>query len=268
VRGLRRQQALEAHALWRGVEPVVRWLGLRAAAVLPGSWQRRLDGSLQRWSDPFGLSGAEFVVLSSVSFGVGLGLGVAFGPALSMGSSLALLLAPLGAALPHLAVAHAGGRRLARLRRSLPHGLQLIALAMTAGSDLHGALQHVLQSSCDSDDPLVEELGCVLRELRLGRTRRQALLGLGERVKLPEVAEFVAAAVQAEQQGTPLAEVLRTLAVAARTRRTVSAEAAASRAGVQMVAPLFLVFLAVMLLVLGPMLLSLGSDTAPGGVLG
>jgi tight adherence protein C len=100
--------------------------------------------------------------------------------------------------------------------------------------------------------------------LQLGFTRQQALRALGERVRLDSVQEFVSAATQAEERGTPLAQVLRTQAVGARTRRTVRGEEAASRAGVKMVVPLFLVFICILLLVLGPPLLSL-SGQAPGG---
>jgi tight adherence protein C len=75
----------------------------------------------------------------------------------------------------------------------------------------------------------------------------------------------VGAVIQAEQRGTQLTQVLRTQAGLARSRRTVEAEQAASRAGVAMILPLILVFLCVILLVLGPMALSLLASSAAGG---
>ena len=44
-------------------------------------------------------------------------------------------------------------------------------------------------------------------------------------------------------------------------RRTVAAEESAAKAGVKMVLPLFLVFGAIMLLVVGPMVLKVASQT-------
>jgi tight adherence protein C len=121
----------------------------------------------------------------------------------------------------------------------------------------------VVDAATSPDDPLTCELRCILRELGLGHTRRDALLRLGERLPDPEVAEFVASAVQAEERGTPLGDVLRTQAQAARSRRTLRAEQAAARAGVQMILPLVLVFLSILGLVLGPLLLTL--EAGPGG---
>ena len=73
------------------------------------------------------------------------------------------------------------------------------------------------------------------------------------------VLEFTGALIQAEQRGNPIGEVLQIQAGTYRTRRSVNAEEAAAKAGVQMTAPLFLVFVSVLMLVLGPMLVGLSN---------
>jgi tight adherence protein C len=75
------------------------------------------------------------------------------------------------------------------------------------------------------------------------------------------VTEFVAALVQAEDRGNPVAEVLQIQAGVSRMRRTVNAEEAAAKAGVKMVGPLFLLFACIMLLVMGPMILKLSQQS-------
>ena len=80
---------------------------------------------------------------------------------------------------------------------------------------------------------------------------------LSRRAPCDAVLEFTGALIQAEQRGNPIGEVLQIQAATYRTRRSVNAEEAAAKAGVQMTAPLFLVFVSVLMLVLGPMLVEL-----------
>src|SRR6185369_9721828 len=133
--------------------------------------------------------------------------------------------------------------------------IDLMALAMSAGLDFPGAVRQVVEKSSDAEDALVEEFTRLLQEIGLGRTRRQALSEFARRAPIDAVNEFVGALVQAEERGNPVAEVLQIQAVVSRQRRTVNAEEAAAKAGVQMVGPLFLLFGCIMLLVLGPMIL-------------
>jgi tight adherence protein C len=132
---------------------------------------------------------------------------------------------------------------------------------MSAGLDFPGAVRQVVEKSSNPDDPLTEELGRLLNELSLGRTRKQALLDLMARAPAPAVTEFVTALVQAEERGNPVSEVLQIQAGVSRMRRTVAAEESAAKAGVKMVLPLFLLFGSIMLLVMGPMLLKLASQS-------
>ena len=97
----------------------------------------------------------------------------------------------------------------------------------------------------------------MLREMNMGRTRKQALMDLAVRAPTTAVTEFVWALIQAEEQGNPVADVLLVQAGVARMRRSVRAEEAAAKAAVRMVGPLFLLFSCIMLLVLGPMILKL-----------
>jgi len=99
-----------------------------------------------------------------------------------------------------------------------------------------------------------------LQSLQLGRTRRRALEELAERVPSDAVVEFVGAVVQAELRGSPLVEVLRIQAEVSRRKRSVRAEELAAKAGVAMMGPLVLVFLAILLLIVAPMVLRLQSN--------
>jgi len=107
----------------------------------------------------------------------------------------------------------------------------------------------------------VEEFTRILQELQLGRTRKQALIGFAARAPVESVQEFVSAVVQAEERGNPVADVLQIQASVSRLRRSVKAEEMAAKAGVAMVAPLFLLFFCIMLLVIAPMILQLAAQS-------
>jgi tight adherence protein C len=257
MRGLKRQRALESNPAWAQIEPFVRWLGVRVSGVLSDSFYEQLDQQLALAGDFMGLTPEEYVALSILSFLGGLVFGAVAGVLSGMGYVVVIVVAPIGAALPYLAVSGEADRRLKQINRGLPYMIDLLALSMSAGQDFPGAVRQVVEKSSDPDDALVEEMGRILQELQLGRTRKQVLVGFSERAPVESVAEFVNAVVQAEERGNPVAEVLLIQAGVSRTRRTVRAEEAAAKAGVAMVGPLFLLFFCIMLLVMGPMVLQL-----------
>lgn len=262
VRGLNRRRSRTQYPLWRLAEPVVASLGTFGDGIIGTRLRECLDRYLTRCGNPLGLTGGELVGLCVLSVPLGTGLGVMLTTWLGIGSVIVWILVPMSAALPMLLHSHAGTRRLERISKSLPHALELLALATSAGLGLQSALVELTRQGSDLGRPLTRELELVLHELRLGRTRCESLRGLRDRVALESVGELVGAVSQAERNGTPLAQVLRAQATAARHRESTRAEQAAARAGVRMIAPLFLLLLSVLLLVMGPMLMSLsGPDT-------
>jgi tight adherence protein C len=257
LRGLKRRRAIENNPAWASIEPLVRWLGVRISGLLGDETRTQLDAQLALAGDWLGLTPAESVSLSVVSFFGGLAFGVVGGLMVGNVPMLMLICAPIGAGVPYLAVSGEAQRRMKQIGRGLPYVIDLMALAMSAGLDFPGAVKQVTEKSSDPDDALVEEMTRILQELQLGKTRRQALADFARRAPIDAVQEFVQALVQAEERGNPVAEVLSIQAGVSRMRRTVHAEEAAAKAGVAMVAPLFLLFACIMLLVVGPMVIKL-----------
>lgn len=262
MRGLKRRRAIEDNGAWGQLEPIVRWLGVRVSGLIGNEAYQRMDDQIALAGDYLGLTPEEYVSLSIVSsFLCGIGAGVS-GWALDNNPTLFLIIGlGLGAALPYLQISGEGQRRQKEINRGLPYVIDLMALGMSAGLDFPGAVRQVVEKSSNPEDPLIEEMTRVLQELSLGRTRKQALTDFAKRTPSPAVTEFVAALVQAEDRGNPVAEVLQIQAGVSRMRRTVNAEEAAAKAGVKMVGPLFLLFACIMLLVMGPMILKLSQQT-------
>jgi tight adherence protein C len=258
MRGLKRQWALDANPAWAAIEPLVRWLGVRVSGLLNDSMRARFDALIALAGDYLGLTPEEFVSLSilsslgSIVFGA---LGAYFTDS-SIGA-FALMGAMMGAMLPYFQTSGEAQRRLREINEGLPYVIDLMALAMSAGLDFPGAIRQVVEKSSNPEDSLIIELRRILQELQLGRTRRQALSDFCARAPTGPVTEFVSALIQAEERGNPVAEVLQIQAGVSRLRRTVKAEEAAAKAAVKMVGPLFLLFACIMLLVMGPMVLTL-----------
>jgi tight adherence protein C len=258
VRGMKRAQSLQATPLWPEVEPIVRWLGARIAPILPARYRAELDRMLVASGEFWGLMPQEFIALSLVSCGTGLTLGSMYGIVLGKGMLYVVIGACAGLALPYLYISGLEQERLQRVQNSLPHVIDLLALGLSAGLDFPASVRQVVEKSGNPDDPLREELSLILQELEVGKTRKEALLRFSERVPSDSVREFVVTVVQSEERGNPLEETLRIQAQASRQRRSVRAEETASKAGMKMMLPMVLLLVAVMLLIVGPLALTIG----------
>ena len=95
----------------------------------------------------------------------------------------------------------------------------------------------------------------MLQELKMGKTRREALRDMANRVNLENLSTVVAALIQAEQLGTSLGPVLRIQYEMLRLRRSQRAEKLAMEAPVKMVFPLLFIFTSVFLLLFGPVII-------------
>jgi tight adherence protein C len=151
-------------------------------------------------------------------------------------------------------------RRRVRMRKltiwkSLADAFDLVTVSVEAGLGLDAALRHVSEKL---RGPLGDEIRQMLREVGMGRPRREALEEMAVRIDVREVETFVNAVIQAEQLGTSLGRVLRAQSAALRVRRRQRAEEIARKAPVKMVFPLvFCLMPAFFIVVLGPMFVRL-----------
>ena len=138
--------------------------------------------------------------------------------------------------------------------KELPFYLDIITLSVEAGSNLTGGLTHAVQKTGDSE--LRKEFSRVLRDIRSGKTRAEALKDLSERTGSPAVSSIVSSLVQAEKSGASLAPILRAQAQQLRSRRFQMAEKKAMEAPVKMLGPLVIFIFPTTSFVIGFILLS------------
>lgn len=165
--------------------------------------------------------------------------------------------------LPWLWLRGAVRKRHSEIRKGLPMALELMGMTIESGLDFGTAWSRGVERL--RAGPLKEELESTLRELKLGKTRAEALAGLRDRVALPEIGALVLAVVQSERMGTPLGPVLRAQVSQLQTARTQRAETLAAEAPVKMLLPLVVcIFPTVFLVLLGPIAFSIVHGTAGG----
>jgi tight adherence protein C len=156
-------------------------------------------------------------------------------------------------------------RRQHRLRLSLPDALDLLVICVEAGLGLDQALLRVAQELKHVHPELSDELQLVNFEMRLGKTRIEALRALSERTGVDDIKALVAMLVQTERFGTSVAQSLRVHSDTLRTKRRQRAEERAAKAPVKMVPVLvFFIFPALLVVILGPAVITLSRQLIGG----
>jgi len=120
--------------------------------------------------------------------------------------------------------------------RSLPSYLDMITMCCEAGLNLHGAIQQAVLKG--EPGPLRSELERVLREIRTGVNRTDALKNMADRMDNPAMSNLVSNIIQSEMMGASLATTLRSISELRRMERFQVAEKAAMEAPVKMIFPL------------------------------
>ena len=163
---------------------------------------------------------------------------------------LGLVLGMLGFYLPTAWLGSKIRNRQSEIVKSLPDALDLLTISVEAGLGFDAALTKISEKW---DDELSREFTRVIAEMRVGKKRRDALRDMAVRMEIQDVTSFVAAIIQAEQLGVSIAKVLRIQSEQMRIKRRQRAEEKARKAPIKMMIPMvFLIFPALLIVLLGP----------------
>ncbi len=162
-----------------------------------------------------------------------------FANALGRDAGLAMPLAAIaGFVLPEAWLSDRVAQRRRSLHRDLPFFLDILTLSVESGLNITGAIAQAVDRG--PGGPLKAEFDTVLRDVRAGRSRAEALRRCAEQLSEPGVHNLVAALLSADRQGASLGPVLRAQADQRRAERFSRAEKAAMEAPVKMLVPLVL----------------------------
>jgi tight adherence protein C len=152
--------------------------------------------------------------------------------------------------LPHLMLSSRITSRQTEIRKAMPDALDLLTICVEAGLGFDSAMSKVSQKW---DNQLSLAFARTIKEVQLGKVRREALKDMSDRLGIAEMTSFVAAIIQSEQLGVSMAKILRIQSDQMRMKRRQRAEEEAHKAPVKMIIPMaFLMFPTILIIILTP----------------
>jgi tight adherence protein C len=166
----------------------------------------------------------------------------------------------LGYRLPFGVIQGRAAKRRSEIQKALPFTLDLISISVEAGVAFDGAMSIVSEKT---SGPLTDEINYTLNEIRLGRSRNDALVDMGNRLGVEDLKSFLTAVTYISRLGGSLVDVIRIQSNAMRIKRRQKAEEKAMKTPVKIMIPLVLfIFPAMFIVILGPAMIQLGDNFA------
>jgi tight adherence protein C len=192
--------------------------------------------------------GLRLFLLLTLSAGVYFATVASNGPSVAV--RYALVAGAIGFQLPWYWLRSKAKKRQKAILRALPDALDMLTIGVEAGLAFESALLRVGEQW---DNPLTLELRRVVREMRMGTSRNDALRRLVDRTGVEDLSTFVAVLIQSSQLGVSIAHVLHSQAAQMREVRRQRAEELARQASVKIVVVLvFFIFPSLFIVILGP----------------
>ena len=251
--------------------PIARKMGKLALRFTPQNAIQATSKKLELAGNPGGMDPTVFWALrmAGLSLGALLFFVASIAPEGSFLKGRGLLIGIPAAAiwffLPELWLRGRISKRQNDVRKAMPDALDLLTICVEAGLGFDAAMAKVYQKW---DNVVALAFGRVIREIQLGKLRRDSLKDMADRLGVSEMTSFIAAVIQSEQLGVSLARVLRIQADQMRIKRRQRAEEAAHKAPIKMLIPLaLLIFPSICIVLMTPAVLML-MQSALGGILG
>ena len=251
--------------------PIARKMGKLALRFTPQNAIQATSKKLELAGNPGGMDPTVFWALrmAGLSLGALLFFVASIAPEGSFLKGRGLLIgipaAAMGFFLPELWLRGRISKRQNDVRKAMPDALDLLTICVEAGLGFDAAMAKVYQKW---DNVVALAFGRVIREIQLGKLRRDSLKDMADRLGVSEMTSFIAAVIQSEQLGVSLARVLRIQADQMRIKRRQRAEEAAHKAPIKMLIPLaLLIFPSICIVLMTPAVLML-MQSALGGILG
>ncbi len=239
----------------RVMMPILRRLGDISSGFTPQHVIEQTRLRLELAGNPGRMDASTFMVLHFVSAGLFGGLIFLlslFSKQYSLPIKFLIILVfmILGYFFPDLWIRSKINNRQKQVRKAMPDALDLLTICVEAGLGFDAAMSKVNEKW---DNELSLAFGRVIREIQLGKLRRDALRDMSDRLGVAEMTSFVAAIIQSEMLGVSMAKVLRIQSDQMRIKRRQLAEEEAHKAPIKMIFPIGLfIFPSLMIVLLTP----------------
>jgi tight adherence protein C len=238
----------------RVVKPVIAGITRTLGKLTPSQGMEKTRQQIILAGNPYNMGTSEFmgarimalVILGGVTFL----LTIIFGAAPMQMLFYSAVVGLIGYLLPVFWLRQRVKKRQKIILKTLPDAIDLMTISVEAGLAFDGAMQRVADKW---DNDLAHEFQRAISEMRVGKSKRDALHEVVQRTGVPDLSTFVASIIQADQLGVSIAKVLRIQSEQMRIRRRQRAEEQAHKAPILMMIPMvFLIFPATYIVILGP----------------
>jgi tight adherence protein C len=237
----------------RFLRPAMLRLGSVLSRSTPAKARQDLANRLELAGNPGNLTPEDFGVVRLVAAAVMGVVGVLIGLLLASPIYLVVSMAigvGLGYYLPVLWLKQQVDGRRAQIQKALPDAMDLLVIAVDAGLGFDAALTRVTEKYKNA---LSAAFAKMLREVELGRPRREAMDEMGRSSGVDDLHNFVQAVIQSEQFGTGIGKILRIQADEMRRKRRQRAQEKAAQATLKMLLPMVgCIFPVLWIVLLGP----------------
>ncbi|MCL6477978.1 MAG: type II secretion system F family protein [Peptococcaceae bacterium] len=254
-----RERELSAPIAKRVFRPLLNWAVRLVSRRLPSEKEAHLSQKLIMAGRPGGLGAREIWAVKLILATAGLALSILALSFLNWTFTLRLAVtlsaAAAGWMLPDVYLNHKIRERKLEVQKALPDVLDLITVSVEAGMGFDGALMKVVEKG---KGILASEFLVVLQECKMGKSRKEALRDMANRIDVDDFSTFTGAIIMADQLGIAIGNVLRLQSDQMRIKRKQRAEENAMKAPVKMLIPMVAcIFPTIFVVLLGPAVISL-----------
>jgi tight adherence protein C len=137
---------------------------------------------------------------------------------------------------------------------NMPFAVDMLALSVEAGLDFIAAMTKVVEKAKPS--ALNEEFTILLKEIKVGASRAEALRNMAWRIDMITMSSFCATLIAADSVGASIGPILKALSMEIRQKKSAEVEKAGATAATKILFPMmFLIVPAVFLIVAAPLVL-------------
>ena len=161
------------------------------------------------------------------------------------------LLSLFGYVYPDLWIKGLIEKRQKDILQGMPFAVDMLALSVEAGLDFIMAMSKVVEKAPPS--PLTEEFQAVIKEIKIGASRAEALRNMAYRINSINMTSFTATLIAADSVGASIGPILKNLSIEIRQKRSTEIEKEGATASTKILFPMMLFIMpAVFLIVAGP----------------
>lgn len=138
----------------------------------------------------------------------------------------------------------------------MPFSVDMLALSVEAGLDFIAAMTKVVDKA--KPGPLTNEFEILLKEIKIGASRAEALRNMAWRVDLIQISSFCATLIAADSVGASIGPILKALSIEIRQKKSAQIEKEGATAATKILFPMMAFIVpSVLLMIFAPLIVEM-----------